>query len=136
MGQPKLILIRHGATEDNNAGRLMGRNDSPLMPEAIEKAASLGASPEFTQAANKASSIWSSPLPRAHETALLLAGKSKKVKKVDKLLERDFGIYNGKILDELWKSNSEWQAAEGEYTTRPKNGESLADVEQRVRKSV
>lgn len=131
---PKLILVRHGVTIDNQAGRLMGRNDAPLTEEAQRDARALGQRPDIKQYLHETDTVWTSPLPRAHDTARLIVGDTgTTITTADALLERDFGVYGGRLLDELWASNdSEWEAAEGDHTVRPLNGESLADVEMRI----
>lgn len=131
--EPKLILIRHGVTVNNQAGRLMGRNDSPLTEETKREAQLLGQRADVKQYLEATDTVWSSPLLRALDTARLLVDDlNVDVKTADALIERDFGIYNGHILKELWDSDSEWPAAEGDHIVRPKEGESLADVEARI----
>ena len=67
------------------------------------------------------------------DTARLIVGdRDVLIETADALIERDFGIYNDRLLDELWKTDAEWKDAEGEHTVRPRNGESLFDVEMRV----
>jgi broad specificity phosphatase PhoE len=134
MANPRLVLIRHGATVDNKRGRLMGRNDAPLAEEAVANARKLGQSPQLKRLLEPTERVWASPLPRAFETARLITeGSDVAIDPAEALIERDFGIYSGRILDDLWKSaDPEWKAAEGDYDVRPKDGESLADVEARV----
>lgn len=130
----KLILVRHGVTVDNQAGRLMGRNDAPLTEETKKEARALGQRADIKGYLRGADTVWASPLPRALNTARLIVGDTGPVIKTsDNLLERDFGIYGGQLLNELWESGGDdWKAAEGDHTTRPLNGESLADVEMRI----
>lgn len=134
MNSPKLVLIRHGVTVDNASGRLMGRNDAPLTPETKREATALGQSTELQSILEATPVIWASPLPRAFDTAKLIVGnRDITVRKVDALVERDFGVYNGRMLDELWQSgDQDWRRAEGEHSVRPERGESLADVESRA----
>lgn len=130
---PKLILIRHGVTVNNQAGRLMGRNDSPLTEETKKEAQALGVRADVSKYLEDTETIWASPLPRAFDTARLMVGdQDVTIEAANALIERDFGVYNGRLLDELWKTDAEWKYAEGEHTIRPRNGESLFDVEMRV----
>lgn len=133
MATTKLILVRHGATIDNKAGRLMGRNDALLTEEAQKDAQALGQHTDLKRYLQNTKTIWASPLPRAFDTARLIVGDLNiTIEPAEALIERDFGVYNGRLLDELWESDADWKAAEGEHTIRPLNGESLADVEMRV----
>jgi broad specificity phosphatase PhoE len=133
MTKARLVLVRHGATIDNQAGRLMGRNDAPLAEDAKKGAKALGRQADVRQYLQNTKTIWASPLPRAFDTARLMVGdRDITIKTTNALIERDFGIYNGRLLNELWESDPEWKLAEGGHTVRPLNGESLADVEMRV----
>ena len=62
-----LLLIRHGPTAWNRAGRLQGRSDQPLDPDGRREVASWVLPEAF------ASGHWvTSPLARARETVALL----------------------------------------------------------------
>lgn len=94
----RLIIVRHAKTEWNKAGRIQGRSDIPLASESIiaTKAAS------FEYAKYDISACYSSPLSRAVKTAqLLLGNRNIQVKTDARLIERDFGFYDGKTYEEL-----------------------------------
>lgn len=65
----RLLLIRHGTTEWNESGRLMGRLPVPLAPAGRAQARKLG----VALAGVRIDSILCSPQPRATETAQIVA---------------------------------------------------------------
>lgn len=119
-----LVLVRHGETEGNAAGQLLGRRDSPLTTRGRSDAASL------TGALGPVSRIVSSPLSRARQSAEAL-GLDVPIEVDDRWIEVDYGELEGRALEavpaELW---SRWRV---DPTFRPPGGESLAEVGVRVR---
>lgn len=88
----QLILWRHGQTDDNVAGRVQGRVDTPLNGVGRTQAASAAQG----LAALRPTAIVSSPLGRARETAEALAAVSGLTVSVDGgLVERSFGRWEG-----------------------------------------
>ena len=92
--RPRIYLIRHGETDWNAAARLMSRTDRPLNDVGEAQASAL--------AAQLADLRWdrafTSPLVRARRTAeLVLAarGDAPALKRDDRLVEMDFGPYEG-----------------------------------------
>lgn len=91
-----IYIIRHGQTELNSRGVLQGRSDCPLNEKGIAQA---------KEAAKKLrgvsfSTVWSSPLLRALQTAKIVAPDLAPV--MDKrLLEMDYGPYEGAELKNL-----------------------------------
>lgn len=130
----ELIVVRHGQTEWNLAGRVQGTNDSPLTAlgreQARDHAARLGAllpPPER---------IICSPLGRARDTAALIALPLRcPVEYHDALRERSVGALEGRT--HAWVAVHE-PAIHAEkrarpWLWRPPGGESLADVALRLR---
>jgi broad specificity phosphatase PhoE len=119
-----LVLVRHGESEGNAAGQLLGRGDSPLTARGRSDATSLRAS------LGPVGRLVSSPLRRALDTAAAL-GLDLPVEVDERWVEVDYGELEGRPLGdvpaELW---SRWR---GDPTFRPPGGESLADVGVRVR---
>ena len=119
-----LVLVRHGESEGNAAGQLLGRGDSPLTARGRSDAASLRAS------LGPVGRLVSSPLRRALDTAGAL-GLDVPVEVDDRWVEVDYGELEGRPLGDvppdLW---ARWRADPG---FRPPGGESLADVGVRVR---
>ncbi|MBA3789402.1 histidine phosphatase family protein [Patescibacteria group bacterium] len=97
----KIYLARHGQDEDNAAGILNGRRDAPLTPLGLEQAKVLA---QTIQDRNlDITKIYSSPLQRAYETAVIVADtlQIEIPQKTDLLIERDFGIMTGKHITEI-----------------------------------
>lgn len=94
---PVIALVRHGQTDWNLAGRIQGRTDIPLndtgraqAAESGELLAVLGTDREWT-------SVHSSPLSRAVETAEILAGSLGLAapRQHERFIERGFGDAEG-----------------------------------------
>ncbi|MEM9034454.1 MAG: histidine phosphatase family protein [Actinomycetota bacterium] len=120
-----LILVRHGRTAANAAGRMQGRIDNPLDETGIAQAEATAAALE------QVDRVISSPLARAKDTAERIARASGVEVEVDeRWLELDFGIYDGRAITDVptdvW---SRWQVDEH---WRPEAGESLAELRQRT----
>ncbi len=93
-----LLLLRHGETEWNRAGRLQGRDDSPLTARGLAQAAALAR----VAHALGVTRILASPLGRARTTAEHIAtavGVSVVVR--EGLAEMSFGRCAGLTLDEV-----------------------------------
>jgi len=120
-----IVLVRHGQTEPNRAGQLLGRLDAPLTDLGRRQAE---AAATFVLSTYDVARVVSSPLGRARETAELL-GLAVEVD--ERWIEVDYGDYDGlpfkDVPDELWR---EWRA-DGAWA--PPSGESLASVGKRVR---
>lgn len=104
MSEPRLVLVRHGATEWSENGRHTSRTDLPLLPSGVERARSLKPvlqAFEFTR-------VLSSPLQRAQRTAQL-AGFGDRVEITHDLTEWDYGAYEGLTSEAIWKDNPDWK---------------------------
>lgn len=134
-----LILVRHGQSEGNAAGVLLGRTDSALtdlgrlqaerIGEALAAAAVVASGARPTPVR-----ILTSPLARARLTAEIIAealGARAPVPEVEeRLIELDYGELEGKRPVDLdrgmwatWRADSSW---------RPPGGESFPDLHRRV----
>ena len=106
MNTTKLYLIRHGETEQNKTGVLMGSTDTPLNDHGRLQAASLG---ERLNAL-EVDTIFSSPLSRAVETASLVFGEEAQIITDSSLQEFHFGEWEGMHFSEIAKQYPEiWQ---------------------------
>jgi broad specificity phosphatase PhoE len=116
-----LILVRHGQTQVNAEGRLLGRADPPLT-ELGRRQADAVAAALLTPAR-----VVSSPLGRARETAARLGVD---VEIDERWIEVDYGELEGVPLGEVdprtwatWRADPSWA---------PPGGESLTSVGRRV----
>lgn len=92
-----IYIIRHGQTEKNKAMVLQGRSDQPLNEAGIRQAEQAGA--YFRSAGIRFDRVYSSPLIRAVQTAKLVAPQAE-VLTDDRLLEMDYGPYEGASLED------------------------------------
>lgn len=84
----RLALLRHGHTPWNRAGRIQGRTDIPLDPDAARDLARLCLPPPWDRA-----TLWSSPLARAAETATLVS--QREPQRDPALTEMNWGSWEG-----------------------------------------
>jgi alpha-ribazole phosphatase len=124
-----IIIVRHGRTEFNAAGRLQGRTDNPLDEVGLAQAEAVAAylAPELLSD----TLIVCSPLLRARQTATAIAkGVGASLEIDERWIELDYGAYEGLRQSEVpshvwreWRSDSNFAAPQGE---------SLNQVQQRV----
>jgi broad specificity phosphatase PhoE len=119
-----LVLVRHGQTEANARGLLLGRADPPLSELGRRQAAALAARvPEDAR-------VVTSPLTRTVETARAFG---RPVATDDRWIELDYGSFDGRsvadVPAEVWKA---WRA-DPHYV--PGGGESLVALGLRVREA-
>jgi len=120
----KALLIRHPQTEWNRAGRLQGRLDSPITPRGLAECDALITA--IAASGLKPQRVFSSPLGRAQQTALLIAERFHCELQLDAALqEQDFGEFEGCTLQEIRRNYPSF--AEDEHFQPPK-GESLAQA--------
>lgn len=116
-----IYVCRHGRTEANASGLLLGRADPPLDEVGVVQAAQIAA------VLPAGARVVSSPLGRCVQTAEAYGAP---VEIVDDLIELDYGDFDltsmGDIPSETmgeWRSNPDF---------RPPNGESLQQLADRV----
>ena len=119
-----ILLVRHGRTEMNAAGRLQGRVDAPLDELGRAQARALGA------VLPEADRIVCSPLARARQTAEIIAGGAG-IDVDDRWIELDYGDWDGQPLGEV--PRDQWDRWRQDITFAPPGGESLQSCAQRVR---
>ena len=120
-----LILVRHGQTSANAAAQLQGRIDLPLDDEGRVQAMRTGA---YLREQFPGARIISSPLARAVQTASAI---SDNVEIDDRFIELDYGDWDGVPMSEV--PADEWARWRNDATFRPPNGESLLELDARVR---
>jgi len=94
-----IYLIRHGQTAQNHAQLLQGRSDFPLNDTGLAQAAELGC--WFREQGIRFDAVYSSPLCRAVETARQIVGPAFPIALDARLIEMDYGPYEGAGLREL-----------------------------------
>ena len=120
-----LILVRHGRTVVNAGGRLQGRVDTVLDDVGRQQAQRVG---EHLRARLGSFMLVSSPLARALETARAV---SPDVTVDDRFVELDYGDWDGLRMDDV--PADQWRAWRDDPHLRPPNGETLAELDARVR---
>ena len=107
MNITRLYLIRHGETEENQRGILAGSTDVPLNDNGRRQSMALAKLARTLPV----DVIFSSPLQRAVETAILAFGKEVRIITDSSLREFHFGEWEGlhfsdisKRYPELWKT--------------------------------
>ena len=124
----RLILVRHGETDWNKAGRFQGQIDIPLNENGRRQAA---AARDFLKdiPINRA---WSSTLSRPTVTAqiILEAHPDVPLTQIDGLVEIGHGVWEGKLESEIREDWSElldtWKRAP--ETVQMPEGETIQDV--------
>ncbi|QNI63725.1 histidine phosphatase family protein [Synechococcus sp. A15-44] len=124
----RLILVRHGETDWNKAGRFQGQIDIPLNENGRRQAA---AARDFLKDI-PIDRAWSSTLSRPTETAqiILEAHPDVSLTQIDGLVEIGHGLWEGKLESEIKDGWSElldtWKRAP--ETVQMPEGETIQDV--------
>ncbi len=124
----RLILVRHGETDWNKAGRFQGQIDIPLNENGRRQAA---AARDFLKNI-PIDRAWSSTLSRPTETAqiILEAHPDVSLTQIDGLVEIGHGVWEGKLESEIREDWSElldtWKRAP--ETVQMPEGETIQDV--------
>jgi probable phosphoglycerate mutase len=129
-----LVLVRHGQSEGNLAGALLGRRDAPLTELGRRQARATG---QFLRETGlRPDVICSSPLVRARHTAEIICaelarvGTAPEVVEEPRIVEVDYGELEGirmEDVDALLRAR--WRADPGFC---PPSGEALVEVQERV----
>lgn len=91
-------MVRHGETDWNRENRFQGHADTSLNDTGRAQARVLALDLEESSFA----AIYSSPLLRAHETALILAERAElSVERTEALMEVDVGSWSGLTREEV-----------------------------------
>ena len=123
-----IVLVRHGQTEPNRAGRLLGRADPPLNERGREQAHALataldrGPTPEL---------VITSPLLRAQQTAAQITAAAGTPLRIDeRLIELDYGEWDQRLLRDIPADvGARWRA---DPSFAAPGGESLVDLRSRI----
>lgn len=117
-----LTLVRHGQTQANRHGLLLGRADPPLCGSGVEQATVLA------RGLPRPARLVCSPLTRARQTA---AQFGVPVEIDDRWIEMDYGSLDGCPASALDPAG--WQTWRDDPHHVPAGGESVAAVGERVR---
>lgn len=120
----KIYLTRHSKTVWNEEKRLQGRKDSPLTIQGQDNALALKKHIQDMTF----DYIYSSPIPRAYQTAKIIFDE-KYIIKDERLIEMNFGDYEGCLISSLKDSKTYYQLwHQPELFTRIPHGESYDEV--------
>lgn len=128
-GRPMVTVVRHGVTSANREGRWQGQSCRGLDDEGRVQAGRLA---EWYGSFDR---VISSPLPRALETAKVIAGAAPVAEELD-FQELGMGRWEGLTTDEIlagWPTLYSRIFDDGVDLRRGETGESLGEVERRVR---
>lgn len=89
----KLYLVRHGETDWNAKGILMGQTDIPLNTTGIQQAEALR--DKITQRGLEFDAVYASPLQRTAQTAKIILPSESTIIFSDLLKERNAGEFQG-----------------------------------------
>lgn len=124
----EIVLVRHGRTALNAAGRLQGRVDEPLDEMGREQARRLAA--RLVPILGDDDLVISSPLVRARDTAAAL---ERDIRIDERWIEMSYGVFDGvpqgDVAPEVW---SRWR---NDPEFAPDGGESLLAVTERVHRA-
>ena len=120
----KIILVRHGETELNRRGVYFGRLDPAL--NETGRAQILKGKKRVERL--HYDFVHASPLLRAYESAKLICGDDRKIILDDRLMELDFGVFEGLSYEEIKerypeeceKHENEWKSYNYECGESPK----------------
>lgn len=127
----RLYLLRHGETKLNKMKCYYGATDVPLSEKGKQQG--LGLAPLFK--AVPVDIVIASPLQRAVSTAeLVMQGTGPVIRTDNRLMEQDFGIFEGMKHQEIMEKYPEeyrlWNEDFSDY--RIPGGESFRDVRDRI----
>ena len=124
----RLILVRHGETEDNASNTVQGQTHGRLSLTGRSQAELVSLRLKDT----KVDAIYTSDLDRARATAKIIASRLPALVRTEdiRLREQDFGVYEGRpIVDLLEKMEGE----KADFATFiPEEGESRVKFQERV----
>ncbi len=125
--RPRLWIVRHGETEWSRARRHTGRTDLPLTAEGERQARAL----QPLLAAPRFAIVLTSPLRRAQDTCRL-AGFGEAARENEDLAEWDYGLYEGRTLEEIHGLDPGWTI----WTGAVPGGETAEQVAARADRAI
>jgi len=136
MEKARLLLIRHGQTEDNHRGVFQGQRGSGLNARGREQATLLGA--RLARAGIGVHALYSSDLQRARETAEILGQALRLEPSADPdLREVSMGAWEGLTRAEIQvRFPDEWSAWQAGVDIRRGGGETYAELGARLTRAL
>ena len=137
----RVLLVRPGATDFDDQGRMKGSLDMPLSRRGQEQVNSL----TEQVSAIKIKTIYAAPCASALETAERMAehqrttqGHDVRIKVIDSFRNIDHGLWAGKLIDEVRRNHPRVyrQGQDSPDDLCPPEGESIRDARARVIKAV
>lgn len=128
-----IYLVRHGTTDWNEARRYQGSSDIPLNEKGEQEAIIVGKA----LSSIPFSTIYSSPLIRAHATAKEIAKhQNVPIKLIEQLKERSYGEFEGMTFSEI-EQHPYFQKhlRDSWYLSGAPKGESFDEATERVGKA-
>jgi len=123
----RLIIIRHGETEENVKKLIQGRIPGKLTKKGISQSKKLAKRLKN----EKIDAIFSSDLKRAEDTVKEIAKFQKApVFYISELREKNFGVFEGCPREEYYSAVEKSNLSFGKF--KPENGESLEEVKKRI----
>jgi broad specificity phosphatase PhoE len=128
-----IFLLRHGETAWNKEGRVMGRLEIPLNRKGVDQAKRIARLlPNLDVHA-----IYSSPLKRALDTALIQVEQNKMPMKIEpNITELAFGRWEGYRFDDLIKDDAYLRFLKSPLKSAVPGGETLLGVQKRGLKAM
>ena len=136
---PAALILRHGQTLWNRAGRYQGQNDSPLTLKGVGQLRALAETLRPRLGREGDWQLWSSPLPRTRQSMALfceqLGWDFETVRFDARLKECAYGRWEGLSLEEIGRRYPDELAARQRDHwgyANPEGGESYAQVGERM----
>lgn len=131
---PRLLLLRHGQIAANKLGRWHGSTDSPLTMRGKWQAYLTG---RYLESNERLAAVYTSPLDRCRHTGILAAPASRVHHQVvDGLAEMSIGDWEDMRFVDLNTEHNLIERLNEDTGWAPPNGEALATVAQRMRRSL
>ena len=131
----QVLLIRPGATEFDDQGRIKGSLDMPLSEEGHRQVETMARELDGVQV----KTIYTSPCESARQTAeYFCKTRDAKIRVVDCLSNVDHGLWHGKLIEEVKRNHPKVyrQGIEAPEQVCPPGGESMAEAQSRVGKFI
>lgn len=131
----QVLLIRPGATDFDDQGRIKGTLDMPMSDRGRQQVNLLAEE----LAGFSLGTIYTAPCESARETAQQIAeGRDLRIKVIDAFRNVDHGLWHGKLIEEVRRNHPRVyrQGQDSPSEICPPGGESIRDARDRVAKAI